>query len=471
MFALFSSPLAWRLAGPRPAPRSRGLRRPPRPRRPFHRLLRRLLQRLLHHSWLLLFAAGSAVLNPVLAQDVAQDQALGRSAQGLLSYARAHNPELRAMQQEAEAAAQRIGPAGALPDPVLRAELMNIGNRGNSAGPNLLPWKVGETKYTLMQRFPLWGKRGLQGDAANANARSADARAEATWAELSTRIKTTYAAYYRTAGTQRLVAEMLELVTRLEQIAQARYAGGLNSPSDAIRAQLEQSALRTELIVLDSERQRQQATLNALLARDGAAPLVEPEVLRALPDLNTADAPALSARARERNPQIVAETARVVAARSRRELTLRNRYPDLLVGLSPTQVRSRIDRWGVMIEMNIPLWQDTRRSQESEADALLRAAQLRVDALANQLTGELAAQLAALQAARRNESLLTTQLLPQTELSLQSALAAYENGRADFTVLLEAQREIRRARQELLKTQAEAQMRLADMEGILGEDL
>jgi hypothetical protein len=64
--------------------------------------------------------------------------------------------------QEADAAAQRIGPAGALPDPVLRVELMNINNYGNDASPSLLPWKVGETKYTLMQALPLWGKRELQ---------------------------------------------------------------------------------------------------------------------------------------------------------------------------------------------------------------------------------------------------------------------------------------------------------------------
>ncbi len=406
-----------------------------------------------------------------VATAAAGPSALGSNVQDLLAHAREQSPELRAMRQDAEAAAQRIGPAGALPDPVLRAELMNIGNRGNSAGPSLLPWKVGETEYTLMQSFPLWGKRELQSEAAGANARQADARVEATWAELSTRIKASYAAYYGSAGSQRLVAEMLELMTRLEQVAQARYAGGLNGQTDAIRAQLEQTALRTELIALASERQRQQATLNALLARDGAAALAEPEVLRALPDLNTADAPALSARARERNPQIVAEMARVAAARSQRELVQRNRYPDLLVGLSPTQVRSRIASWAVMFEINIPLWQDKRRSQENEADAMLRAAQSRADALGNQLTGELAAQLAALQAARQTEALLTTQLLPQSELGLQSALAAYENGKADFTVLLEAQRQIRRARQELLKTQVEAQLRLADMEGILGEDL
>ena len=66
---------------------------------------------------------------------------------------------------------------------------------------------------------------------------------------------------------------------------------------------------------------------------------------------------------------------------------------------------------------------------------------------------------------------LGVQLLPQSELSLQSALAAYENGKAEFSMLLEAQRGIRKARQEILKSQVEAQMRLADIERILGEDL
>jgi cobalt-zinc-cadmium efflux system outer membrane protein len=38
-------------------------------------------------------------------------------------------------------------------------------------------------------------------------------------------------------------------------------------------------------------------------------------------------------------------------------------------------------------------------------------------------------------------------------------------------MLLEAQRQIRKARLEILKTQVEAQMRLAEIERIVGEDL
>ncbi len=401
----------------------------------------------------------------------AQEPAFGSHVQGLLEVARAQNPELAAMRQEADAAAQRVQPAGALPDPLLRIELMNMREWVNEASPTPLPWRVGETRYTLMQMLPGWGKRDLKRDAAAADAQQARARGASTWAELALRIKTTFAESYRAAGSARLIREVLDLMARLEQIAQARYAGGLAVQQDAIRAQLEQTAMRAELIALENERQQLRARLNALLARDAAAPLAEPLGLRALPALTPADAAALAQQARTNNPALQVEQARLEAAQKSRDLAFRNRGPDFQIGVSPTQLRSRITSWGLMFEMNIPLQQETRRSQEQEAQAMVGAAQSRTQALSNQLLGELAGQLAAFDTARRTEALLTTQLLPQSDVSLQSALAAYESGKADFATLLDAQRQIRKAKQDLLKAQVDAQMRLAEIESILGAEL
>lgn len=411
--------------------------------------------------------AATSLSGPV----VAQETVLGADLQGLLTFARTQSQELRAMHAEADAAAERVGPAGALPDPVLRVELMNINNYGTDASPSLLPSKVGETKYTLLQSLPLWGKRDLKRDAASADARQADARADAAWSELAARIKASYAEYYRVAGNERLSTEVLGLMARLEQVSQARYAGGLAGQSDAIRAQLEQTAMRAELIALDGEKRQIRARLNALLARDSAALLADPLALRPVPPVTTADAASLAERARTRNPLIQAELARAAAAQKNRDLTQRNRYPDLTVGVSPSQVGSRITTWGVMVEMNIPLQQESRRSQEREAEAMVAAARSRTESLSQQLLGDLAVNLAGLEAARRTERLVKTQLLPQSELGLQSALAAYENGKAEFSMLLEAQRQTAKARQEVLKSQVEAQMRLAEIERILGEDL
>ena len=87
------------------------------------------------------------------------------------------------------------------------------------------------------------------------------------------------------------------------------------------------------------------------------------------------------------------------------------------------------------------------------------------------MLAELAENLSGIDAARRTELLATTSLLPQAELSFNSALAAYENGKVDFATLLEAQQQIRKARLNQIKAQAEAQVRLAEIEKLLGEDL
>src|SRR3546814_14701540 len=76
------------------------------------------------------------------------------------------NPELRALDFEAQAAEARILPAGALPDPTA-----SVGFRGLDPDK---PWRSAgadrEVDYALRQRFPLWGKRGLARTAATQDA-------------------------------------------------------------------------------------------------------------------------------------------------------------------------------------------------------------------------------------------------------------------------------------------------------------
>ncbi len=399
----------------------------------------------------------------------------GSDVASLLDYARRNNPEYAAMRLEAEAVGERVYPAGALPDPVMRIELQNITNydmeTGNSSGVNLLPSRVGSTKYTFMQPLPFWGKRDLKRGAARAEAEAAQGRAGASWAELAARIKTAFAQYFYVSHSERLTREVLGLVGRLEKTAQVRYASGLTPQQDAIRAQVEQTRMRAELVALEAEKRQLEARLNGLLSRPAFAPLAEPLALRPLPPPVQLDPAALAERLTAGNPQLLTEEARLRAAEKGRELTWRNRYPDFTLGVTPIQTRNSFNEWDLMLELNLPLQQESRRSQEREAEAMLAAARARREATANQALSELSEQLAGLEAARRTEMLLGASLLPQAELTFQSALAAYETGRVDFATLLDAQREISRARQERLKAQAEAQMRLAEIERLLGEEL
>lgn len=401
----------------------------------------------------------------------AQAQAApGADVDSLLSIAREGNPEYAGMRLEAQAAAERIEPAGALPDPKLRTELMDI-TRGGMQNATLSPSRAGSTRYTLMQDVPWFGKRDLRREIAELEAESAKGRALGTWADVSTKIKTTYAQLFYLDRNERLTREILDLIGRLEKITQARYAGGLAAQQDAIRAQVEQTSMRSELIALETERHHLHTRMNALLSRPANAPLAEPERLRPLPAPAKLDYAALEDRVQSRNPLLSVEESRLKSAEKNRELTYKNRYPDFTFGLVPNQFQNSVKQWDLMFEVNIPLQQGSRRAQERESEAMLSAARSRREATANQVLADLSENLAGLDAARRTEALATDSLLPQSELTFKSALAGYENGKVDFATLLDAQRQIRQAKQNQIKAQAEGQARLAEIERILGEDL
>jgi outer membrane protein, heavy metal efflux system len=394
----------------------------------------------------------------------------GSSVESLLELARERNPEYASMRHEAQSADERVAPAGALPDPKLRVEFEDITKMGEQR-PTLLPNRVGSTRYTLMQDLPWFGKRDLKRDIASFEAESAQGRALGNWAELSSRIKTSYAQFYYIRQNERLTREILDLMVRLEKIAQVRYAGGLAAQQDVIRTQVEQTNLKNEMIALESERLQTQAKLNALVARPAGAPLAQPERLRPLPEPARLDYSALEERVRVRSPQLRTEDARTRSAEKTRELTYKNRYPDVTVGVAPLQSGSAIKEWMLMVELNIPLQQSSRRSQEREAEAMLAAARSRKESVINQALAELSENLSALEAARRTELTITGSLLPQAELTYQSALASYQNGKLDFATLLDSQRQIRQAKQSQIKVQAEGQARLAEIERLLGEEL
>ncbi len=394
----------------------------------------------------------------------------GANVEGLLTLAKERNPDYASMRHEAQSASERVGMAGALMDPKFRIEWMDI-TKGGSQSPALWPNEVGSTKYTFMQDLPWFGKRGLKQAIAAQEAQAADGKAQGAWAELAAKVKITHAQRYFLYHTKKLTRELLVLTDRLASVAQVRYAGGLAMQQDAIRAQLEQTAMRTELVVLESEARQADARLNALLARPSHAPLAAPDTLRALPVLTPLDADALTLRAQQHNPQLLAEDARIQAAGLTRELSLKNRYPDFTLAITPTQMQNRIAEWSLMLEVNIPLQQGARRAQEREAQAMLDAAQARRAAVAHQVAADLSENLAGIDAAQRTEQLVRTSLLPQADLSFQAALAGYENGKLDFATLLDAQRQVRAAKQSQLKAQLDAQMRLADVEKIMGEAL
>ncbi len=417
----------------------------------------------------LLFLAALAAAASLQAR--AAEQLIGGRVESLLEFARDRHPEFAALRTDIESAAARVEPAGALPDPVVRTELRDVTNEGQDASANLLPPRIGSARYVVSQTLPWAGKRDLRRDVASTMVDEARAKSRAGWMELATRIKTTYATHHVHSVSLRHLRESVDLMRRVAEIARARYASGLGGQQDVLRAQTEIVAMETDLAMLEGDSAQASARMRALIGRPENVKLRPPEQLRSLPPAAKLELKALEERVRAGSPALAAEDARIAGAEKGRDLAELNGYPDVTLGVSPTQRRNRVAEWELMFEINIPLQQDSRRAQRREAELNLDAARLRRQDALNQSLAAVAEALAGLQVARRLEGLVTGSLLPQAELNLNAALAAYETGRGEFAMVLDAERQLRRARIDLVKARGDQQIRLAEIEKVLGEEL
>jgi cobalt-zinc-cadmium efflux system outer membrane protein len=394
---------------------------------------------------------------------------LGATLAGLLDYARQASPELAARRLAAEGARERAAAASALPDPRFQLELMDFTNTMSGDGASLLPGQVGETRYRVIQPLPFWGKRELRGAVAEAEAEVAGALREQTRLDLERRIKAAFAGRYRALGQQRILDDTLALAERFERLALTRYSVGLVPQQDVLRAQSERTRLAIERLGAGERAAVAAAQLAALLALPGPAGLAEPLALparRQPPELST-----LVERALEGSPEVASARQSLAASERMRALASRERYPDLAVGLTNNRPRDGRDSWDLMIEVDIPLQQGRRRSQEREAERAREAALAGLRAVEATTAGRLGEARAAYAAELQRERLLASTLLPQAEANLRAAIADYESGRIDFATLIEAERQVLEARMRLLDAEVEAALRLAELETIVGGEL
>jgi outer membrane protein TolC len=395
----------------------------------------------------------------------------GATVDELLEMGRRLNPGLAASALEAQAASARIGAAGRLPDPMFRTEFWDM----RAAGSTGLPEVLSRVKYSLEQTVPLWGKRELERKIAKAEAGSAAEQRRAVETELLARIKTVFASYFVTNEAVGINQELLETVGATARVAESRYGQGRGNQQDVVTTEVESGRLQAELVRLEGDRRSWIAQMNALLNRPAGAPLASPQALRPVPNADAMPLAELLQRARRDNPQLAAEQATITAAERNAELARRNWYPDPTFGFTVYDEDGMNGRqfggYEAMISWAIPLQWGLRRAQEQEALARAAAARTRREAAAADLLGQLEQAYWALDAARRGERILRDINIPQSNVALQSALAGYQLGRADLPSVLLAEQAVLRVMLERIALLLEQQLRLAELEKVIGGDL
>ncbi len=394
-------------------------------------------------------------------------ETLGDSLLPLQSAVQENNPKLQQVIAEMNAASARADSAGTLADPVFKLELMDFTPEGK--GRQFLPGKTGQTKYTLMQDLPWYGKRELETSIALQEADAARFKIATTRNELKAEIRRLYARRYETHQMYLLNQEIDSVLDRIELIAASRYQQGLATQQELIQTQLNRSQLAKMQIDLEAQQTQLQAWTNAILNRSPSAELAWPNEL---PALNEKELQALKASDWVRQtPQWQQTVAVRNAAALNEKLVAKNRYPDFTVGVTAVQSEQQLEEWEGMLQFNLPLNMTRRTANEREAQAMNIAAKAEQEQMNNELQGEFWRAIASVEQAQKQQQLLKGKIQEQAALNLRSALQAYQNNQLPQTGLLEAEQQWLEIRQSRIQLAAAEQMAYADIEALTGTAL
>ena len=387
----------------------------------------------------------------------------------LVSELERNNPELKAARREVDMRTARIAPAGAPPDPSL-----SFGYMGGFLRPPFFPSSGtpdGFRQVGASQEIPYPGKLALRSRVAATEADAARWNTEDVRLTLIAELKTSYFEYVLADRSLEIVGRNKQLLEQVRDIAEAQFRVGKGLQQDVLKAQLEVSMLIERAAVLEQERATARAKVNALLYRAQDSPVDTQLAFDAtpLPD----DVQQLRASALERYPALRRDEQVIQRGQQGLALARKEVLPDFAVNLTTQQpVGGMPWSYGVDVMVKVPLfWQRKQRPMIAEAAASLDAGQrMRENTLA-QAQGAVTGGYVTASTARRLTTLYTDTILPQARLTLESSLAAYQVGSADFLTVLTNFTSVLASELNYEQQQAQYRRALAQLEPYVGNTL
>lgn len=341
------------------------------------------------------------------------------------------HPEIQAASRMVDARRARIPQARALPDPEF-----SIGYMGDPA-----PFKVQRgdpssyRQLGVMQEIPYPGKLALRGQIAAKDADAEQWSIEAARRRIAAEVRVAYFELWAVRQGVGVTTRSKDLLEKLARITEERYKVGQGLQQDVLRAQTEVSRVIQRLALLTQRERTLTAQLNSLLQRPHDTPVGPLADVRKAPLAYSLDE--LVARAADDSPDVRMTQERIEQNQLAMRLAQRDYYPDFRIGWDYQNRPGMPEMYGLRFSVNIPIfYRSKQREAVNEAASSLAGAQHQREAVRTVVSFQVKEQFLA---ARTSEELITLYsrgLLPQTALTLESSLAAYQTGAVDFLTVL-----------------------------------
>ncbi len=372
----------------------------------------------------------------------------------------ARNPTLAAMRAAEREMSARADAAGSLEDP--RVGLM--------AAPESFGKSTVEEAYSiaLSQNLSIFGQRGLRGNAARAVARSAAEEYRAAGQDLVHEARRLYFEFYAAARGADVNRELSDLVGQFRRVALQKYAAGTAGEQDALQAEVEIAMLEHQRVMLERSRRVIVAQLRALLHEEGGRDLPLPAQELGPPALGGYDVAAESTAMKLR-PELRGREALWEARQEELRLAERERFPEIAFQVQYNRFMDFPEwRTAVGVEFNLPIGWGRIGANVRAAEAGLDRAERERSAERDRVLAEITTARARVEETMHEVEIVETSVVPATERALASVRAGYEANRTDFLSLLNAERDLARARLDGYRARAERGIALADLERAVG---
>ena len=412
----------------------------------------------------------SLVAGPrLLAQDRAEPPKSGQTLASLVAELDAANPEIKAAQREIDMRVARIQSAGAPPDPTL-----SVGFMGGFQQPPYFPTSAtpnGFREIAVSQELPFPGKLALRSQIAGTEAAAARWGLESTRWRLVSELKQMYFEYQFASRSVDIVRRNRTVLDQYRQMAEARFSVGQAIQQDLLKAQLEISALLERTVVLERQRDTLRARINALIYRASDTP-IDPDLAYTETPLPPTAEP-LRAEALARYPALRRSEQEITRGQQSLALARRELRPDFGINVTTQQgVGGMPWMYGVDVMVKLPVfWQRKQRPMIAEAAAVLEAGRNMRDSAAAEAEASVTEQYITATSSRRLIDLYTGSVLPQARLTVESGLASYQVGKADFLTVLTNFTGVLAYELGLEEQRAQYHQALARLEPLVGMEL
>jgi outer membrane protein TolC len=384
------------------------------------------------------------------------------------------NPGLAEMQARADAMAAVPSQVGALPDPTVSLNALNLPTDTFSLDQEPMT----QMQIGIEQSLPFPGKLQLKERAAEFDADAAASNVDEFRLRLVNNVKQAWWQIFYLDRALDIVSRTQDLLRQFVQIAQTKYKVGEGLQQDVLLAQVELSKLIDRRIELHGTRLQEVARLDALLDRPTNTPVALPAQVgedgaKVLPEQQ------LYSRAAASRPLLTQRRQELEAARARRDFARRDRYPDFKLGAAygfrqgeNPDGSSRPDLATLRLGVSVPLY--AGRKQDKAVDQSTSELLQRQYALQDEFSrvkAQISAAFADYQRANEQVKLFTTGIIPQARQSVASMLSGYQVNKVDFLNLLRAQITLYNYETQYWRAFSDARRALANLTAAVGEEV